>query len=190
MAPSASGVGALRDEVVEARLDLDAVLGAPHDDGALEDVLADDHPVALDALDTRAGRRQTALQLEVRLVFVSHAALEPPALAGELRLVERESLLLHHLHGDGLELLQPRGAAELAPADAEPARNLGLVAGAERLRERPRELPEIDPVLGEEVEGGLRAVVCPLGLDELHGQAAPADELQRRMVRRSLALEI
>src|SRR5438128_6796953 len=103
-----SGVGAPRDEVVEARLDLDAVLGPTHDDGPPEDVLPDDHAVALHALDAAPGRRQAALELQVRLVLVPHAALEPTALARELRLVEREPLLLHHLDGDGLELPKPR----------------------------------------------------------------------------------
>src|SRR5437899_2213734 len=144
-----SGVGAPRDEVVEARLDLDAVLGPTHDDGPPEDVLPDDHAVALHALDAAPECRQAALELQVRLVLVPHAALEPPALSRELRLIEGQPLLLHHLDGDRLEFLEPRRAAELASADAEPTGHLGLVARAdllhldargERLPERAREL--------------------------------------------------
>src|SRR5207253_6182321 len=137
--------------------------------------------------------------LQVGLILVPHAALEPTALARELRLVEREPLLLHHLDGDGLELPQPRRAAELAPTDAEPTRHLGLVARpdllhlharAERLRERARQLAEVHPVLGEEVEGRLRPIERPLRLDELHREAAPADVLEGRAVRLALALEV
>src|SRR5437764_4241119 len=194
-----SGVGAPRDQVVEAGLDLDAVLGAPHDHGPLEDVLPDDHPVPLHALDVAPGRRQAALELQIRLILVPHAALEPTALTRELRLVEREPLLLHHLDGDGLELPEPRRAAELAPADAEPAGHLGLVARpdllhlharAERLRERARQLAKIHPILGEEVEGRLRPVERPLRLDELHREATAADVLEGRAVRLALALEV
>src|SRR5438067_8188861 len=88
-APPASGVGTADDQVVPGRLDLDVVLAATDDHGLLEHVLADDRAVALDRLDRRPDRRQRPLELDVRLILVAQAALEPPAHAGELRRVER-----------------------------------------------------------------------------------------------------
>src|SRR5690348_10993291 len=115
-AASASGLGTRRDQVVASRLDLDLVLRATDDHRLPEHVLSHHDPAALDRLDCRPDRRERASELDVRLVLVPETALEPPAHARELRGVEREALLLRHLDRDGLELLQPGGAAELASA--------------------------------------------------------------------------
>src|SRR5216110_83694 len=111
-----SGVGARGDEIVAGRLDLDLVLRPAHDDRLSEHVLPHHDPAALDRLDRRPDRRERAPELDVRLILVPETALEPPAHAGELRGIERKALLLRHLDRDGLELLQPGRAAELASA--------------------------------------------------------------------------
>src|SRR6266478_3094681 len=146
-APPASGVGTADDQVVPGRLDLDVVLAATDDYGLPKHILPDDRAVALDRLDRRPDRRQRLLELDVGLVLVAEAALEPPAHAGELRGVERQTLLLRHPDRHGLELLQPRGAAQLAPARTDPARNLGLVARADLLHvdARAQQLAQLAP---------------------------------------------
>src|SRR5690349_16461806 len=108
----------LLDQVLEARLDLDAVLVAADQNRLLEGVLAGHHAVSLDGAHPAAERRQRAPEREVRVVFVAQTALETPAHAGELRGVQRETLLLGHLHRDGAELAEPARAAKLAPARA------------------------------------------------------------------------
>src|SRR5262245_54479088 len=128
-----SGTGARDDEVLERRLGLHPVLVTADHDRLPQDVLADDAAVALDALDARPHRRQLAAHLLVRGVLVAQAALEPPALSRELRRVQGQTLFLHHLDRDRLELAQPGRAAQLAPADAHPARHLRLVPRADLL---------------------------------------------------------
>src|SRR5437867_5240809 len=198
-APPASGVGTADDQVVPGRLDLDVVLAATDDHGLPEDVLPNDRPVALDRLDRRPDRGQTLLELDVGLVLVAQAALEPPAHAGELRGVQRQALLLRHLDRHGLELLQPRGAAQLAPAGADAAGHLGLVARADLLHldaraqelgELPSEVAEVDALRTREEEGHLARVEGRLGLDQLHGEVPAAHQLERRPVVLPLALEV
>src|SRR5881397_3552743 len=127
----ASGVGAPGHQVVAGGLDLHLVLGAADDHRLAENVLADDGAVALHRLDPRADRGQRLPELDVGLVLVAETALEPPAHARELGGVQREALLLRHLDRDGLELLEPRRAAELPPAWSDAAGHLGLVARAD-----------------------------------------------------------
>src|SRR5881392_439307 len=198
-APPASGVGTADDQVVPGRLDLDVVLAATDDHGLLEHVLADDRAVALDRLDRRPDRRQRPLELDVRLILVAQAALEPPAHAGELRGVERQALLLRHPDRHGLELLQPRGAAQLAPARADSARHLGLVARADLLHLDARaqqlaqlapQVAEVDPLLAREEEGDLARVEGRLGLDQLDREVPAAHQLERRAVVLPLPLEV
>src|SRR5438477_9626491 len=197
--PPASGVGPADDQVVPGRLDLDVVLAAADDHGLFEHVLADDRAVALDRLDRRPDRRQRLLELDVRLVLVAQAALEPPAHAGELRGVERQALLLRHPDRHGLELLQPRGAAQLAPARPDPARHFGLVARADLLHLDARaqqlaqlapQVAEVGPLLAPEEEGDLARVEGRLGLDQLDREVPAAHQLERRPVVLPLALEV
>src|SRR5262249_26830653 len=143
-------------------------------------------------------RRQAAAELDVRLVLVAHAALEPAALARELGRVERQALRLHHLHRDGLELPQPRGAAELAAAHAEPARHLRLVASADLLHLYPGvqavgdpagDVPQVQPILGGDERRHLAAVERALDLDQLPRRVA-AEDLEHGALQLALALEI
>src|SRR5437773_1166037 len=197
--PPASGVGPADDQVVPGRLDLDVVLAAADDHGLFGHVVADGRAVALDRLDRRPDRRQRLLELDVRLVLVAQAALEPPAHAGELRGVERQALLLRHPDRHRLELLQPRGAAQLAPARADSARHLGLVARADLLHLDARaqqlaqlapQVAEVDPLLAREEEGDLARVEGRLGLDQLDREVPAAHQLERRAVVLPLPLEV
>src|SRR4051794_25345922 len=128
-----SGVVTLLDEVLERDLDLGVIVRASDDRGLPQHVLADDLAVTLHRAHPHADPRQLASHLEIRLVLVAQAALQAAAHAGKLRRVERETLLLRHLHGNRLELAQPRRAAELAPAWADAADELRLVARADLL---------------------------------------------------------
>src|SRR5262249_38680236 len=131
-------------------------------------------------------RRQGAAELEIGVVLVAQAALQPPAHARQLRGVERQALLLRHLDRHRAELAQPARAAELTPARPDAAEALGLVAVAdllnldsqvEGLGEIADEIAEVHPVVGKEVEDHLRAVEDALGLDQLHRQASLADAM-------------
>src|SRR5436309_14757887 len=197
--PPASGVGTADDQVVPGRLDLDVVLAAADDHGLLEHVLPDNRAVALDRRDRRPDRRQGLLELDVRLVLVAQAALEPPAHAGELRGVDRQALPLPHPARHGLELLQPGGAAQLASARADPACHLGLVARADLLHLDARaqqlaqlapQVAEVDPLLAREEEGDLARVEGRLGLDQLDREVPTAHQLERRAVVLPLPLEV
>src|SRR5437867_12794942 len=198
-APPASGVGTADDQVVPGRLDLDVVLAPTDDHGLPQHVLPDDRAVALDRLDRRPDGRQRPLELDVGLVLVAQTALEPPAHAGELRGVERQSLLLRHPDRHRLELLQPRGAAQLAPARPDPARHFGLVARADLLHLDARaqqlaqlapQVAEVGPLLAPEEEGDLARVEGRLGLDQLDREVPAAHQLERRPVVLPLALEV
>src|SRR5947199_397174 len=198
-APPASGVGTADDQVVPGRFDLDVVLAPTDDHGLPQHVLPDDRAVALDRLDRRPDGRQRPLELDVGLVLVAQTALEPPAHAGELRGVERQALLLRHPDRHRLELLQPRGAAQLAPARPDPARHFGLVARADLLHLDARaqqlaqlapQVAEVGPLLAPEEEGDLARVEGRLGLDQLDREVPAAHQLERRPVVLPLALEV
>src|SRR5881396_608124 len=197
--PPASGVGTADDQVVPGRLDLEVVLAPTDDHGLPEHVLPDDRAVTLDRLDRRPDGRQRPLELDVGLVLVAQTALEPPAHAGELRGVERQALLLRHPDRHRLELLQPRGAAQLAPARPDPARHLGLVARADllhldvralQLAQLAPQVAEVGPLLAPEEEGDLARVEGRLGLDQLDREVPAAHQLERRPVVLPLALEV
>src|SRR5881392_2519933 len=86
-----------------------------------------------------AGRVRAAAVVAAAGVFhafavgqlVAQAAFQPAALAGELRRIETELLLLGHLDRDRLERAQPGRAAERAAARTVAAEHLGFVADAD-----------------------------------------------------------
>ena len=82
------------------------------------------------------------------------------------------ALLLGHLDGNGLEVLQKAGAAEGLAADAEAADHLALVAhadlaqldaGVEDAGQILDQFAEVHPAVGGEVEHDLGAVQRVLG---------------------------
>src|SRR2546430_4158215 len=110
----------------------------------------------------RADLGQVLAQLVVRGKLVEQAALEPAAVAEEPAVRERHVLRLGHLHRDGVELLEIRRAAELAPAGADPIQELGRVGRAdlahrdarvELVGEVAHEVPEVYAVLRVEQHG-------------------------------------
>jgi hypothetical protein len=113
-------------------------------------------------------------------VLVAETAHEPAAGARDLRRVEREALVLGDAEVDRAQLGEPGRGAVLAPAASDAVEPLGLVAYADLLQLDPRaehrrqladELPEVDSLLGREVEGELPPVPLPLGVGQLHHQA-------------------
>src|SRR2546429_6932979 len=73
---------------------------------------------------------QRPLHFLIGRELVDEAALEAAADTGELRLVQWQVLLFGHPYRDVRELVEPRGAAELAAARADAGHHLCLVAGA------------------------------------------------------------
>src|SRR5437868_435404 len=129
--------------------------------------------------------------------LVAQAALQAPAQPRELRRVEAQLLLLHHLDRDRLEGLQERRAAERPAAGAVAAVHLRFVADADLPHLDPRaelrgelahELPEVDAALRREIEDQLRAVERLLDARELHAEPALADLEERDPVRLLLAV--
>src|SRR3990170_2006382 len=120
----------------------------------------------------------------VRVVLVDDAAHQPAAHAGEFRRVEREPLVLGHLHGDRLEVGEMGGAAELLAAGADPPHHPRLVAdadlahldaGTKFVGQVLDQLPEIDPAVRREVEDRLAPVEEELGPHELHRELSRFD---------------
>ena len=118
--------------------------------------------------------------VEVGVELVVEAALEAAALAGQLLGIEAEVLVAGSRGAHGFEVLQPRRAAQLAPAHADAADAAGLLAQgnlthldahAELVGEAANELAEVDPVFGRVVEQGAGAVGLVLHVAELHAQA-------------------
>ena len=112
--------------------------GQPDDDVAGRDVVADQPALALVGLDGRAERRQVGLELLVERVLVLQAAHQPAAGAGDLERVERQVLVLGHPDRDRLEVLEERGAAQVAAARPDAALDAGLVARADLAQLDPR----------------------------------------------------
>src|SRR3990167_8794157 len=132
----------LPGDLLDGDLGLRAVLEA-HDHRLLEHAKRLDlalHAAAAPALGLarRADLGQPVAQLVVGGELVEQAALEPAAIAQEAAVGERHVLGLGHLHRDGIELLQVRGAAELPAAGADAVHQLRGVAGADLLHLDPR----------------------------------------------------
>ena len=86
---------------------------------------------AVRPVDRGAEGRRLLVELLVQRVLVLQAAQQPPAGAGDLQRVDRQVLVLGHAHADRLEVLEERGAAQVAPARPDAALDAGLVARAE-----------------------------------------------------------
>src|SRR5690606_1417754 len=123
--------------------------------------------------------REAAPRLDVRLVLVHQAAHQTAATSADLRRVERQPLVLRELERYRLQLGEPRRAAQLSAAAAHAAEQRGLVPhadllqldpGAERTREVPHELTEVDALLGREIDDELVAVELPFGFRHLHAE--------------------
>src|SRR5262249_54265603 len=113
--------------------------------------------------------------------LVDEAALEPAAHAGELAHVEGQVLLLGHADRDVREAIQPRCAAELAPARADAARDAGLFARAHAAEADARaearaevggERAEIEALLARVEDRERRAVEAPIAPEHAHGDAS------------------
>src|SRR6266508_3079825 len=132
-------------------------------------------------LARRVDARQTAAQLLIGRELVEQAALEPAAVAEQAAVGQRHVLRLGHLHGDRLELLQMRRAAELPAAGADAVHHTGGVARANLAHLDPRvelvgevadEVAEVDAVLGVEVHGHPALGAVQLDVHHLQRHAA------------------
>src|SRR5579883_468658 len=132
--------------------------------------------------------REALPTLHIELVLVAETAHESPARAGDLGRVEREMLVLGYPEVDRAELGQPGGRAVLSTAAAHTVQSLRLIAGADLLeldasaeerREVADEVPEVDPLVGGEIERELLSVPLPLGVGQLHHEPVGLDPLDR-----------
>ena len=76
------------------------------------------------------------LQLGIGFVLIFETAHQPPAGAGYFGRVKRQVLILGHIDRNRMEVLQIRGAAQLAAAGAQAADHLRFIAHAD--------LPQLD----------------------------------------------
>ena len=113
--------------------------------------------------------------LDVGGVLVDQAALEPAALPRHLGRGHGQVLVLGHLDRHRGELRQEGRAAELAPARPDAAHHLGLVAHADLAQldagvvasgQIADQIPEVDALLGGEIEDGASATL-ELGAEDL-----------------------
>ena len=119
---------------------------------------------------------QLALHLLIGLELVDQAALKATADARQLRLIEREVLLLRHADRDVRELVQPRGAAQLAATRADAGHDLRLVARAHLSELDARaevggeggvELRQVGAILAGIEEDKARSVELPVRPEDL-----------------------
>src|SRR5262249_18498645 len=100
------------------------------------DTISDDDSRALRCFYLRAELRRMPFEIDIQGVLILQAAHQPPARACDPHGVDGEVLVLRHPDRDRLEVLQERGAAQIAAAWADPALQLRLVPGPD--------LPELD----------------------------------------------
>src|SRR5207302_8274170 len=122
----------------------------------------------------------------VEVVLVVEAAQQPPAGTGNLDRVEREVLVFGDRQADGAQLGQPAGATVLptaAPDAGEAPRFVAradltqLDARPEQARQVAHQGPEVDPLLGREIDREFAAVPLPFRVGDLHGEAVVAHAL-------------
>ena len=127
-----------------------------------------------------------AVQILVALLLVGQAAHQAAAGAGDLGRVQAQALLLGHLDGDRLEVLQKAAAAEHLPADADAAQHFALVphtdlaqfnAGVEHPGQVLHQLAEVNAAVGDEVEQDLAPVQGVLHVHQLHFQLVACNAL-------------
>jgi hypothetical protein len=85
------------------------------------DVVAGDRAGALRGFDGLADAGRVLTEVLVQGMLVLQAAHQPAAGAGDAHGVDRQVLLLGHPHRDRLEVLEERGAAQVAAARADAA---------------------------------------------------------------------
>ena len=162
----------------------------------------DDLAAALGGIDNAALTRRDLLELGVGLVLVFQAAHQTAAYTGDLRRIERKVLVLGHVDGDRMEVVEVGRAAQLTAAAAEAADHLRLVAhadlaqldtGAEHAGEILDQLAEVYAAVRSEVEQQLVHVERAFRGHEVHFQAAVLDLSladEKRLVRAlAVALE-
>src|ERR1700753_2903940 len=149
------------------------------------DVVAGDRARALRGLDRLADAGRVLTEFLVQRVLVLQAAHQAAAGPGDAHRVDRQVLFLGHADRDGFEVLEERGAAQIAAARADAALQPGLVPGAdlpqldpgpELTGQVPDQGPEVDPVGGAEVDGEGAAGGQVVDRGDLHGQLVGADE--------------
>ena len=120
----------------------------------------------------------------VERVLVLQAAHQPTARARDPHRVDRKVLLLGHPNGHRLEVLQERGAAQIAAAGPDAALQPGLIPRADlaeltaraMAREVADEGTEVDPVRCAEVDGEGVGDGYVIDRRHLHGQRMGPDE--------------
>ena len=99
--------------------------------------MADDHAVAVLQRHLLTDSRCRTRKLGIQRVLVLQATHQSAAGARDLEWIRRQILHLGHPQADRLEVLQERGAAQVAAAVAQPADQPRGVSRAD--------LPQVDP---------------------------------------------
>ena len=140
--------------------------------------------VAVRRLDLLARLGHELLHLLISGLLILQAAHEAAAQPRNLRRAERKVLLLGHLDGDRVEIVEERFAAHGAAARAEPAEHPRLVAHADLAQLDARvempgqildQLAEVHALVRREVKDHLAAVERVLHVHELHVQPVLGD---------------
>ena len=138
----------------------------------------------LGRIDYAALPGRDLLQLCIGFMFIFQATHQAAAYTRDLRRVERQVLILCHIDRNRVEILQIRAATQLAPAGAQPADHLGLVAHAdlpqldaraEHARQIFNQLAEVDAPVGGKVEQHLVHVERTFRPNQIHLQPALLD---------------
>ena len=129
--------------------------------GAAQNGGVDDNTRTVGGLDEGIRTRRDLAQLSVDLMLVFEAAHQTATGTRDLGRVEREILLLCHVDGNRLEVIQKGRAAQRAAADTQTTEHLSLVAhtdlaqldaGAEDRGEILDEITEVDAAVGGEIK--------------------------------------
>ena len=137
-------------------------------------------------IDHAALTRRDLLQLGVGLMLILETAHQTAAHTGNLRRIERQVLILCHIDGDRMEIIEIRAAAQLAAAAAQTADHLCLIAhadlaqlntGAEHARKVLNQLAEVHTTVCGEVKQQLVHVKGAFRGDKVHFQTAVLDLL-------------
>ena len=154
--------------------------------GAAQHLRGNHLAAAFRRINDAALTRRDLLQFGIRLVLIFQAAHQTAAHTGDLRRIERQVLILRHVDGNRMEILEVRTAAQFTAAAAQTANHLRLIAhadlaqlnaGAEHACEVLDQLAEVHTAVCGEVKQQFVHVKGAFRGDKVHFQTAILDLL-------------
>ena len=165
---------------------VDGPVGHEHADQLSRDIDLVDSPVPGGCDDAVADLREGLARLFVDRLFVGQTAFQAPAHARDLGRIEHQVLVFCHADAHGLEVDDPRCAAEGLATGTDPTGEARLVAYTdlahldacvESSGEVSDQVAEVDAFFGGEVEEDLVAALEILRTDQLHLEVMFPDPL-------------